>query len=367
MATCSDSSPSPVPSSVSSPSMLSPSTSSYNMSPYTPYSRVPTLESLHIETASVTRHSQYHISSGDVVFQVENQLFRVHRYFFVRESDYFRDMLCMQSSTGTELEGHSDARPIELPEVTAIDFARFVWVFYDQKYQHDASIEEWASILHLAHKWSFAEVKQLAIRKLEALDVMPVDKAVWAFHYDVGRDWLATAYAALGARATPLTKAEGVRLGLDVVLKLAEVREKIRDRRHAPRQPPSKPVEENSRSRSRRIKVATMNRERAGGWGAMSRSLSTSRSRSPSPSPLFAPSPPPPMCFPPSFIPSSPPRIFSPEPLATHSVSTTFPGPVPTIPVQPQVLAKTEESTNTLHEIDFTDEDLADVRSVFGL
>lgn len=81
--------------------------------------------------------------------------------------------------------------------------------------------------------WKFPKVKELAVREMDKLDISPVDKAVMAreFEVDPARRWLDTAYAALGAREEPLTKNEGLRLGLDVVLHLAEVRERIRARR----------------------------------------------------------------------------------------------------------------------------------------
>lgn len=68
---------------------------------------------------------------------------------------------------------------------------------------------------------------------MDLLPISPVDKAVMAREYQVDpeRRWLETAYAALGAREEPLTKEEGRRLGLDVVLLLARVRERIRERK----------------------------------------------------------------------------------------------------------------------------------------
>ena len=81
--------------------------------------------------------------------------------------------------------------------------------------------------------WQFPKVKDLAVRKMDRLVIPPVDKAVMAREYEVDPTlgWLEQAYAALGAREDPITKAEGLRLGLDVVLQLAELRERIRKRR----------------------------------------------------------------------------------------------------------------------------------------
>ena len=81
--------------------------------------------------------------------------------------------------------------------------------------------------------WGFPHVKDLAVREMDKLPIPPVDRAVMAraFAVDPSRRWLEIAYAALGTREQPLTREEGERLGLDVVLHLAEVRERIRARR----------------------------------------------------------------------------------------------------------------------------------------
>ncbi|EJD08155.1 uncharacterized protein FOMMEDRAFT_74122 [Fomitiporia mediterranea MF3/22] len=179
------------------------------------------------------RHSDLYIDSGDVVFLVESQLFKVHRYFFVRESQRFKDMLNASHRPNGQRIGTSDSNPLELRGVTAKDFTRFLWVFYNPDYSYEASVNKWSSILRLAHTWKFPKVKELAVREMDKLEISPVDKAVMAreFEVDPKRRWLETAYAELGAREQPITKEEGTRLGLDVVLHLAEVRERIRERR----------------------------------------------------------------------------------------------------------------------------------------
>lgn len=95
------------------------------------------------------RHEKYYIPSGDVVFlvsrallhvyaftqtssQVEDIIFRVHRYFFLRDSPVFRDMFSLPTppEPGTNVEGASDENPISLPQVTSKEFAHFLWLFY---------------------------------------------------------------------------------------------------------------------------------------------------------------------------------------------------------------------------------------------
>jgi hypothetical protein len=81
--------------------------------------------------------------------------------------------------------------------------------------------------------WGFPQVKALAVREMDRIPIPPVDRAVMAraFEVDPARQWLETAYTELSTREQPLTREEGERLGLDVVLHLAEVRERIRSQR----------------------------------------------------------------------------------------------------------------------------------------
>lgn len=175
------------------------------------------------------RHEKYYIDSGDVVFQVESTLFRVHRYFFVRESPVFRDMLALPAPILSDIEGTSDERPIHLPQISRTEFENFLWVFYNPRYSHDdATVEVWTSILSLAHRWDFPEVRALAFRTLSEqknLHVPPVTRLVLADKYDAPAHWRAQAISELGARKEPLTEEEGEQLGMATVIQVAKVRE----------------------------------------------------------------------------------------------------------------------------------------------
>lgn len=57
-------------------------------------------------------------------------------------------------------------------------------------------------------------------------DMDPVDLIITARKYDVQR-WLTTAYVQLCIRDEPLTEAQGERLGVKTVLRIARVRENV--------------------------------------------------------------------------------------------------------------------------------------------
>ncbi|THG95761.1 hypothetical protein EW145_g7901 [Phellinidium pouzarii] len=140
-------------------------------------------------------------------------------------------MLSLPAPSGRTQEGASEENPIHLPQVTAADFEKFLWVFYNPKHSvYDAPLDTWTVILELAHRWQFSEIRQLAFRELDLLPVPPVTRVVLTDRYDALPTWRAKALAELGARPEPLTIAEGEQLGLEKALKVAELRERIRGR-----------------------------------------------------------------------------------------------------------------------------------------
>lgn len=102
-----------------------------------------------------------------------------------------------------------------------------------REYHYNATVDRWTAILRLAHLWKFPKMKDFAVQELDKLQIPPADKILMAKNYEVDPSygWLEKAYAALGAREALITKEEGDKLGLDTVLHLAELREKIRKRR----------------------------------------------------------------------------------------------------------------------------------------
>ncbi|EGN92767.1 hypothetical protein SERLA73DRAFT_190617 [Serpula lacrymans var. lacrymans S7.3] len=180
--------------------------------------------------ARVVHHKDYYIRTGDVSFLVENHLFRVHSYFFERESIFFRQMLTGATPAG-ERSGSPDGDAYTLDDVRSEDFARFLWVFYNPKYSlYQAPLENWLSVLHLANRWGFLSVKDLTVRELEKLTIEPIDKISIYHTYSIDKLFLIPSYIAVCKRDKPLGMAEGTKLGLETVLRLAEARERVRQR-----------------------------------------------------------------------------------------------------------------------------------------
>ena len=173
---------------------------------------------------------------------MENNLYRVHRYFFTRDSTFFLEKLPHPPPPGEFSKGTSDNNPFVLEDTLKVDFERLLWVFYNEHVLHssfpmfsnvcfrkysiyEADVEEWSSILKLAHQWDFLEVKDFALRELEQLEMPALDKIILYHTHDIDRNLLQAAYTALTVRDESITIDEGYQLGLETALRLAHARE----------------------------------------------------------------------------------------------------------------------------------------------
>jgi hypothetical protein len=100
-------------------------------------------------TDTASHHGEYYITGADLIVrvrgfpieimllsksenrQVQDTLFRIHRYFFLRESAHFRSKLPHAPSPGDSHKGSSDNNPLVLDDALKVDFERFLWVFYN--------------------------------------------------------------------------------------------------------------------------------------------------------------------------------------------------------------------------------------------
>ncbi|KZT27201.1 hypothetical protein NEOLEDRAFT_1131230 [Neolentinus lepideus HHB14362 ss-1] len=166
-------------------------------------------------------HDHYFFDDGTVTFMVERTLFRVHRFFFERDSALFRDQLL------THPEVRSGDSIVELKDCTALDFERFLGVLYPNAFnQHTATtLEEWSSILALSAQWGFESIRLLAIREVFPL-ASSIDRVALGLKYDI-KDWLLDAYLDICLRRDPISDDEAERLGAKDVARVSRLREKI--------------------------------------------------------------------------------------------------------------------------------------------
>ncbi|KAK7036477.1 hypothetical protein VNI00_011674 [Paramarasmius palmivorus] len=178
---------------------------------------------------ALRHHDEYYLTGGDLFFLIEQYHFRVHRYFFERESNYFKARLATPASPGAPRQGTSESSAIVLDDIKADDFAKFLWVFYNPKYSlYKAKVADWVAILELAHRWGFLEVKNLVVREIEKLEMPALDRVVVYHRYELDRHLLLSRYAALVVREAPLTLEEANALGMETTLRIFKAREVAR-------------------------------------------------------------------------------------------------------------------------------------------
>ncbi|KAJ7619363.1 hypothetical protein FB45DRAFT_839780 [Roridomyces roridus] len=185
----------------------------------------------------VKQSKNYWLTGGDVHLIVEDCEFCVHRYFFVRDSAKFRELLTpAEPASAPAANGKSAPAPaalpasthltaIKLPNVTTKEFETFLWVFYNPTYSlYDASVSDWTTILRLGKRWEFVEVEKLAIRELEKLPMPVVDRIVLYLQYSAAsEEHFIPHYATLCKRGHPLSLEESNELGMNTVVLINQV------------------------------------------------------------------------------------------------------------------------------------------------
>ncbi len=92
----------------------------------------------------------------------------------------------------------------------------------------DASTRVWITILRIACKWSFPEVKALAIKELERKTMTLVDPIVLYENYRDDPIVLALLYAKLCSRDQPPTMEQSMCLGIETTVRIFHARERLR-------------------------------------------------------------------------------------------------------------------------------------------
>ncbi|KAH7925678.1 hypothetical protein BV22DRAFT_1010702 [Leucogyrophana mollusca] len=157
--------------------------------------------------------------------QVEGVLFRVPRHPFVDGSDVFRQLLQPSVPDGIEADGCSNERPLRLEHIQENDFKQLLKVLFPEPKNMPNTFAEWRSVLKLSAMWKFESTKKLAVDHMSPMMMDPVDKICLANDYDV-QQWLVPALDALATRKEPIGMKDAERLGMELTLKVAAIRER---------------------------------------------------------------------------------------------------------------------------------------------
>ncbi|KAJ3827046.1 hypothetical protein F5878DRAFT_248054 [Lentinula raphanica] len=185
----------------------------------------------HSESTPISKkHPRFYFPDGNVLFRVEDTLYRIHKYFFQRDSPVFGAMFSLPVPNGEQPEGDVDGRPIHLDGIQCVDFDRLLSVMYPKDFNSSElfTVDEWQSVLKLSSQWDFDSLRKLAIKHIGCV-ASSADLVLLGHKYDVS-EWLLPHYISLCSRDEPLTLQEGRKLGVDTVITINQIRSQIRYR-----------------------------------------------------------------------------------------------------------------------------------------
>jgi hypothetical protein len=199
------------------------------------------------------RHDTYHFSTDMLVFLV--RLSHVWYHFLLIAVPRLRAYAIACTSTcsyATRPTGGNDCatpRPLTISQYSLTTSARLSSISSCLSCTHRAplpskavdpslttrscfrepdigTIKGWTAVLRLATLWSFADVRALAIRRLDGLVTSSVDRIVLSHAFDVPH-WLSVAYIELCQRRETLASAEIERLEAKDVSLILAIREEL--------------------------------------------------------------------------------------------------------------------------------------------
>ena len=123
------------------------------------------------EPKEIFLHSTYYLSGGDLYIIIQNIVFRIHRYFFERDSPWFKEWFDTSNSTPSQPIGKSLSTTFILDDIQPDKFANFLWVFYNPTHSlyNTKSCRQWFRILKVAKLYSFQSVTELVFQELSNL------------------------------------------------------------------------------------------------------------------------------------------------------------------------------------------------------
>lgn len=90
---------------------------------------------------------------------------------------------------------------------------------------YDTSIKNWTTILHVAEKYGFPQVKALAIREVDKLSMSPISRLVFYRDHMAPPERIHPLLVELCSRPQPLSNEEFSRLGIPLAAPISRARE----------------------------------------------------------------------------------------------------------------------------------------------
>ncbi|KAH8997942.1 hypothetical protein EDB92DRAFT_2024812, partial [Lactarius akahatsu] len=157
--------------------------------------------------------------------KVEQQLFKVHCYFLVRESEFFRGLFSLPQGDSARVESE---HPICIPDTTIAELKSLLRFFYFGIHDdYKARAPDRIAILTISTRSIFPKVRERAINELtycpEEND--PFDLVGLAVKYDVEK-WLKPAYRRIVTSINLMTHTEAEKVSFLVAVMRTREHEK---------------------------------------------------------------------------------------------------------------------------------------------
>jgi len=164
----------------------------------------------------------------DLFILVDECMYKLPKRNFVSDSEVFADMCKMPLAEGTPADGSCKEHPLRLEGVKRYDFESLVRVMFPPNFSNPDSLtmNQWASVLKLSAMWNFERIRGVAIDNLRSItETNPILAVAMAKQANVD-DWLVPAIEALAKRDAPISIDEVEILGIEMALKIMQVRER---------------------------------------------------------------------------------------------------------------------------------------------
>ncbi|KAJ7666661.1 hypothetical protein DFH06DRAFT_1040145 [Mycena polygramma] len=158
--------------------------------------------------------------SANINVVVEGNQYTIHRFFLARDSPVLREKF------STPVGNKNAAYTLE--GITKEELEHLLWVYYNPLIEHYlAPIAVWRDALKLADMWKMDRIKEIALGHLLSAELDPIERIQLCEHDGVNRYNAKDAYIKICTREESLTPAEFQALGMDVVLLVMQIRERI--------------------------------------------------------------------------------------------------------------------------------------------
>ncbi|CAE6420657.1 unnamed protein product [Rhizoctonia solani] len=184
------------------------------------------------------RSADYYFSRGDLVLQVDNVLFRVHRDILTAHSSFFCDMLRTPSSDTRE--GETDDRPLRLSQdlCSVESFTLLCNLLYPKKIGVlppvlAGELDTWAPALEATQALQMDSAREYILSKLEEdrVNIPSVAARLLGIivNYEEASDVLKLeCIHSLVTRRGPILAPEARMLGPDIMAHVSSIRDRIR-------------------------------------------------------------------------------------------------------------------------------------------